>query len=108
MPGRLRRTLTFTYKTPSIMRLTLSRVMADWLGIGMATSLRLCTYAMLSTYSNVEHNGVGLLQHAKTEAHLCISGCTGIVPKSECAGTVATALEDDRKTRHKDVHLCSW
>ena len=76
VPGRSRATFTFTYKTPSIMRLTLSRVMADWLGIGMATSLRLCTYAILSTCSSVGHNSVELLQHAKSKAKLCNSDCT--------------------------------
>lgn len=31
---------TFTYKTPSIIRLTLSLVMALWLGMGIAISFR--------------------------------------------------------------------
>ncbi len=32
-----------------MVRLTLSLVIADWLGMGIAISFRLCTYAMRST-----------------------------------------------------------
>ena len=40
---------TFTYSTPSMTSVTLSFVIALWLGIGMATSLSECTYAIRST-----------------------------------------------------------
>lgn len=42
--------LTLTYSTPSIVRLTLSLVMAVWLGTGIVVSFRLCAYAMRSTW----------------------------------------------------------
>jgi len=37
-----------TYSTPSMVRLTLSLVMACWLGTVIACSFRLCTYEILS------------------------------------------------------------
>lgn len=40
--------ITLMYRTPSMEMLTLSFVIACWLGTGSATSLRLWTYAILS------------------------------------------------------------
>lgn len=42
--------LTLTYSTPSMVKLTLSLVMAVWLGTGIVVSFRLCAYAMRSTW----------------------------------------------------------
>lgn len=45
---------TLTKRTPSIMRLTLSLVMALWLGMVIAISFRLCTYAIWSTCTTMK------------------------------------------------------